>query len=172
MENEAQAAATLPATPLQREATREGMTYSPPPPENGSEVDIDVEGEPSAAGRLPQPNQAHSRPRRSRKQTSGIDRDRGAAAGEKAAARRRSRGDGSGLSKKTMLIVSNLEIHRGGSLPTQEELEEMEEEKRLAEEEKLKARTGASATQGEPDLTVRILLLGDSGVGKTSLLHR
>lgn len=64
---------------------------------------------------------------------------------------------------------------------TEEDEEELEEQKMVAEESERAAKEGAGAgaksarkrPQDRPfDYTIKLLLLGDSGVGKTSIMHR
>ncbi|CAN0026704.1 unnamed protein product [Ectocarpus sp. 6 AP-2014] len=121
-------------------------------------------------------------PRRKRTSTSGINRERqfdGAVAGgtggngSRLGVGRRRSGPGNGrggLSKKTLNIVTNLESHTT-DVRSREEMEDLEEEKRLAEEER-RFKENLRQKGDDFDHTIRILLLGDSGVGKTSLMTR
>ncbi|CAB1099861.1 unnamed protein product [Ectocarpus sp. CCAP 1310/34] len=124
-------------------------------------------------------------PRRKRTSTSGINRERqfdgtvtggtggtGGSGSRFGRGRRRS-GPGNGrggLSKKTLNIVTNLKSHTT-DVRSREEMEDLEEEKRLAEEER-RFKENLRQKGDDFDRTIRILLLGDSGVGKTSLMTR
>eukprot|EP00903_Cladosiphon_okamuranus_P020272 g18604.t1 len=126
-------------------------------------------------------------PRRKRSSTSGINRERqfdgtvtggtgsgrfGGGGGGGGGGRRRS-GPGNGrggLSKKTLNIVTNLKSH-STDVRSREEMEDLEEEKKLAEEER-RFKENLRQKGDDFDHTIRILLLGDSGVGKTSLMTR
>ncbi|CAM9910840.1 unnamed protein product, partial [Ectocarpus fasciculatus] len=120
-------------------------------------------------------------PRRKRTSTSGINRERQfdgsvtggtGGSGSRFGGRRRS-GPGNGrggLSKKTLNIVTNLKSHTT-DVRSREEMEDLEEEKRLAEEER-RFKENLRQKGDDFDHTIRILLLGDSGVGKTSLMTR
>ncbi|CAM9622428.1 unnamed protein product [Chrysoparadoxa australica] len=78
------------------------------------------------------------------------------------------KGSRGGLSQKTLDIVTNLETHKKG-VGTRQELADLEEDLKMAAEEKSRLRGGAGQSV---DHTIKILLLGDSGVGKTSLMMR
>lgn len=85
--------------------------------------------------------------------------------------RRNSRQQKGGLSKKTLNIVNNLQGVQKNTM-TRREREEVEEERRLAEEEKKRQALKKGPIKDDCDYMIRILLLGDSGVGKTSLMLR
>ncbi|CAN0052102.1 unnamed protein product, partial [Choristocarpus tenellus] len=102
--------------------------------------------------------------------TSGINRERQHGSGGRLGGGRRRGGNKGGLSKKTLNIVTNLESHSDLGCRREEE-EEVEEEKRLAVEER-RLKENMRQKGDEVDHTIRILLLGDSGVGKTSLMLR
>jgi hypothetical protein len=124
-------------------------------------------------------------PRRRRNNLSGIDRERqgstsstssgssseGSSKSSRRSSGRRSSKGGGGLSKKTLAIVSNLEGHATAPQRTQQELDDLEEEKRQADEERRLKEALRQKGDSQADLTIRVLLLGDSGVvSSTSVL--
>lgn len=84
----------------------------------------------------------------------------------------RGQGIAGGLSEKTLNIVTNLTEHTGKTAKTKQEQQDLEEEVRQAAEERRIKEALRAKGEGEVDLTIRVLLLGDSGVGKTSLMMR
>ena len=91
-------------------------------------------------------------------------------------------GERSGPLEKRQVAVLKKGLEDAMPLPKQEELIEEEEEKRLAESEKKKRHQTAQLVMSHPEMSnsaseiqmrrVKILILGDSGVGKSSLIMR